>query len=66
MSLINNQGLSKSEKDIENDRLIKEYLDKGGKVTECQPNATTPNTGNMYGWGKRKPQEKSKEEPKEE
>ena len=61
MSIINNQGLGRSKDDKETDRLVKAYLKKGGEITECEPNATTPDIGNSYGWGKRRPQAKAKE-----
>lgn len=61
MSVTNNQGLSKTQEDKETQRLVKEYLENGGTITQCEPNATTPDIGNVYGWGKRKPQAKSKE-----
>lgn len=43
------------------DNLVKEYLEKGGTITKCEPGATTPNLENQYGWGKRKPQSKKEE-----
>ena len=61
MSITNNQGLERTKEDQENDRLVKEYLEQGGTITECEANATTPDLGNSYGWGKRKPQAKSKD-----
>jgi predicted peroxiredoxin len=61
MSIINNQGLSETQEDKETARLIKEYLENGGKITVCKADATTPNTEQSYGWGKRKPQAKPKE-----
>ena len=61
MSVTNNQGHSRTKDDQETDRLVKEYLKQGGEITECEPNATTPDIGNSYGWGKRKPQAKPKE-----
>jgi len=61
MSMINNQGQHRSKDSKETDRLVKEYLEKGGEITECEPDATTPNIENTYGWGKRKPQAKPKE-----
>jgi hypothetical protein len=62
MSIINNQGLTRSDKDIENDRLIKEYLDNGGAVTKCNINARSEEVSYSNSWGKRKPQAKPKEE----
>ena len=61
MSIINNQGHKKSDYDRETDRLVKQYLKKGGEIKECEAGATTPDLGNSYGWGKRKPQAKAKE-----
>lgn len=60
MSIINNQGQHRNEDDLEIDRLVKDYLAQGGEVTECEPNATTPDIEHSYGWGKRKPQAKQK------
>jgi hypothetical protein len=61
VSIINNRGLEKTDDDKETDRLVKEYLTQGGEVTACASGATTPDIGNLYGWGKRKPQAKPKE-----
>jgi hypothetical protein len=61
VSIINNQGLERTEEDQENERLVKEYLENGGKVTQCKSSATTPDIEYSYGWGKRKPQTKAKE-----
>ena len=54
MSLINNQGLDKSETDKENERLVNEYLENGGKIQKCKYGATTPDIENSYSWGKKK------------
>jgi hypothetical protein len=62
MSVTNNQGLTRSKEDLENDRMVKEYLEKGGVITECEPNARTEEIGYTNSWGKRKPQAKPKEE----
>jgi len=61
VSIINNQGLEKSEDDHETDRLVKQFLEQGGTITQCKANATTANIESSYGWGKRKPQAKTKE-----
>jgi hypothetical protein len=61
VSIINNRGLEKTDDDKETDRLVKEYLAQGGSVTACESGATTPDIGNSYGWGKRKPQAKTEE-----
>lgn len=58
MSITNNQGRTR---DDETDRLVKEYLARGGAVTQCEADATTPDIEYSYGWGKRKPQPKTKE-----
>jgi hypothetical protein len=62
MSITNNQGLSKTQEDKETERLVNEYLAKGGEITKCKDDATTPDIEYSYGWGKRKPQAKPKEE----
>ena len=61
MSITNNQGLGKSKDENETDRLVKQYLKQGGTITQCEADATTPDIENSYGWGKRKPQAKAKQ-----
>lgn len=61
MSITNNQGLSKSKDNKETERLVKEYLEKGGTIKTCKPDATTPDIGNAYGWGKRPSKTKDKD-----
>lgn len=58
--MINNQGQKRTEDDDKNDRLIKEYLENGGTITQCEPNARTEEVSYTNSWGKRrKPQAKT-------
>jgi hypothetical protein len=61
VSITNNQGLKRTKEDQENDRLVKEYFEQGGTITQCKSNTTTPDIEYSFGWGKRKPQAKSKD-----
>jgi len=47
-------------RDDEIEKLIKEYLEKGGKITRCEPMARTENIeikGGFYGRKKKKKEE---------
>ena len=57
---INHQHNEPTEEELETQRLVREYLDKGGAVTKCAPNARTEEIGYANTWGKKKP--KAKEE----
>ena len=54
MPLNKSDGQIKRER-TESERLMQEYLDKGGKVTVCEPFATTPiNENPPSKWGAKK------------
>ena len=53
--------MARTQRSREDNRAIKEWLDKGGKITRCPPGAKTDPTEVGYTWG-RKP--KKKAEPK--
>jgi hypothetical protein len=54
MSMTNNQGVARRKNDVENDRMVQEFLDKGGTITACQANTRTAEAGYSNRWGKRK------------
>ncbi len=49
------------EVDDESKRLMEEYLDKGGKITYCEPMARTENIEVKGGFYGRKPKKKKEE-----
>ena len=53
--------MARTQRSREDNAAIKEWLDKGGKITRCPPGAKTDPTEVGYTWG-RKP--KKKAEPK--
>ena len=54
MALNKSESTIKREKE-ESDRLIQEFLDKGGKVTVCEPFAISPPSENPSNkWGAKK------------
>lgn len=57
---INHQHNEPTEEELETQRLVKDFLENGGKITKCAPNARTEEISYSNTWGKKKP--KSKEE----
>ena len=53
--------MARTQRSREDNRAIREWLDKGGKITKCPPGAKTDPGEVGYTWG-RKP--KKKAEPK--
>ena len=49
------------ETDKESERLIKEFLEKGGKIEQCDPFARTPDLEVKGGFYGRKPKKKEEE-----